>query len=200
MTKIQKNENKNSSAEQKRDVKFLKFLLIAIVILVAGYFILSSLLEKPVVPDKNIQKKMETKQEKPEPPFKKQGELEFLKAGSKKVISKIDIEIAENDSARMMGLMFRKSMEENRGMVFIFDKADIQSFWMKNTIIPLDLIYVSDKMEIVTIIKNAKPFSLESRPSTKPAQYVVEVNGGYTDKLGINTGDYIKFQKIEEVK
>jgi len=95
----------------------------------------------------------------------------------------------------MMGLMFRKSMEDTKGMLFIFDKTDMHSFWMKNTIMSLDILFVNEDKEIVKIHKNTKPYSTESLPSGKPAIYVVEVIAGFTDKYGVKEGDKIEFVK-----
>ncbi|MEB2329818.1 MAG: DUF192 domain-containing protein [Ignavibacteriaceae bacterium] len=128
--------------------------------------------------------------EKTEPQFTNEGSLRFLNSGDKSLGS-IEIEIADNPSERSQGLMFRKSMQENQGMLFLFPLEEPQSFWMKNTHIPLDIIFVNAKKQIVKIHKNTKPFSEKSLPSQKPAKYVVEVNAGYTDKHGISEGDKI---------
>lgn len=128
-----------------------------------------------------------------EPKFKKQGELEFIRKDDNQVISKIDIEVADKDSSRIKGLMYRTKMDENQGMLFIFPKEEIQSFWMKNTYISLDIIYVNNEKEIVKIYKNTIPRSVNSLPSEKKSQYVVEVNGGYTDRYNIKEGDKINF-------
>ena len=125
----------------------------------------------------------------------KEGELEFIKSDKKTEIKKIDIELAENDDERMQGMMYRKSMDDNKGMLFIFDREEPQSFWMKNTIIPLDIMYVNSKKEIVKIFKNTTPFSENSLPSEKPATFVVEVGGGFSDRYGIKEGDIINFKK-----
>jgi uncharacterized membrane protein (UPF0127 family) len=128
--------------------------------------------------------------------FVKNGELTFLTSDDK-YISKIDIEIAEDDNARTQGLMYREKMKQNRGMLFIFPYESMQSFWMKNTIIPLDIIFVDSNNKIVTIRKNAVPFDTGTGhyTSTKPAQFVIEVNAGYTDSLGIKVGDKIVWRR-----
>lgn len=126
--------------------------------------------------------------------FVKNGELTFL-TGADKYISKIDIEIAEDDNSRTQGLMYREKMKQNQGMLFIFPSESMQSFWMKNTVIPLDMIFVNKNNEIVTIRKNAIPFDEGHYTSTKPAQFVIEVNAGYTDSLGINVGDKIVWRR-----
>lgn len=126
--------------------------------------------------------------------FKKQGELTFQSSDGK-YISAIDIEFADNAIKRTDGLMMRTEMEENQGMLFIFPSEEMQSFWMKNTILSLDMIFVNSDLEIVTIHKNTKPFASTSYPSTKPSQYVLETLAGYTDKYKINVGDKIIFRK-----
>ncbi len=125
--------------------------------------------------------------------FKKNGELTFTsKEGN--FLAKIDIEIAETEEKQAQGLMYREKMEENQGMLFIFDRDDYRSFWMKNTVIPLDMIFANSDFEIVTIRKNTKPYDLSSYPSTRPAKYVVEVNAGFCNKYGIKVGDKISFR------
>ncbi len=129
-----------------------------------------------------------------EPVFKKEGELFFQPASGGKAITKIDIEKAESDQERMQGLMFRKSMDEDKGMLFIMDNNEQQSFYMRNTYIPLDIIFVDENNVITTIHENTKILNDNSLPSNGPAKYVVEVNGGYTKKHGIKVGDKISWQ------
>lgn len=173
-----------------------KYILIAVILIVAGYFAYTTFIAKDETVNKNVvvDPKERIKNIR-EPQFKKEGELEFIKKENKQEIKKIDIELAENDEERMQGLMYRRSMDDTKGMLFIFDQEENQSFWMKNTVIPLDILYVNSKMEIVKIFKNTIPFSEKSLPSEKPAKYVVEVNGGYCDKYGIKEGDIIRFEK-----
>ncbi|MEZ4903129.1 MAG: DUF192 domain-containing protein [Spirosomataceae bacterium] len=121
----------------------------------------------------------------------KEGEVVFLRGENR--IRKIDVEIAENDAERQKGLMFRSYLSDSVGMLFIFNEAVPQSFWMKNTQISLDIIYIDANKKIVSIQKNAKPYSEEGLPSFANAQYVVEVNGGYCDKYDIQVGDSIRF-------
>ena len=125
--------------------------------------------------------------------FKKDGELKFLDGKTDKLISKIDIEAALTSDQEQQGLMFRRSMADSLGMLFVFDVEEQQSFWMKNTYIPLDIIYVSAKKEIVSIAADCKPLSEESIPSVGNAKYVVEVNGGYAAQQGLKKGDKIDY-------
>lgn len=105
--------------------------------------------------------------------------------------SRVYLEIANTPSEREKGLMFRKSMEEDRGMLFIFPVERQQSFWMKNTYIPLDMIFVSSQFEVVGIVENATPFSEEQRSVPGVSQFVIELNGGRAKELGIEAGDEV---------
>jgi uncharacterized membrane protein (UPF0127 family) len=114
------------------------------------------------------------------------------------VKTKIDIQIANNDFDRELGLMFRKQMDENKGMLFIFPEEARQSFWMRNTLISLDMIFVNALNKIVTIHRNTQTLSDQSYPSTAPAKYVLEVNGGYCTKHDIKEGDKINFIELTQ--
>jgi len=127
--------------------------------------------------------------------FRKQGELTFISSENEFIVT-VDIEIADDNSKRMSGLMFRDSMSERQGMLFIFPYEELQSFWMKNTVLSLDMIFVNSVNRIVKIHKNTTPFSEQSYPSNAPALYVVEVVAGFTDKFGIKEGDKISWRRI----
>jgi uncharacterized membrane protein (UPF0127 family) len=130
----------------------------------------------------------------PQANFVKEGELTFITKEGKNI--KIDIEIAKTDGERSQGLMYRQMMGEMQGMLFLFDKQEPQSFWMKNTFIALDILYVNEQKEIVSITKMAQPKSESPIPSGQPAIYVVEVNGGFCDRQQIKEGDKISWQEI----
>lgn len=186
MAKTKEDKNK------KEKDNFLKYVLIAVFILAAAYIIYSLLIDKKETTEV-ITPNKETVKEPPEPQFVKHGELEFFKKNGKQPLAKIDIEVADNEESRAKGMMFRKSNEENRGMLFVFPVEEGQSFWMKNTYISLDIIFVGKQKEILKIHKKATPRSTSSLPSEKQAMYVVEVNGGFTDKYDIKEGDRIDF-------
>lgn len=131
------------------------------------------------------------------PVFKKEGELFFLSKVNNDTLRTIDVEFATNDKERAQGLMDRKSMTDTQGMLFIFSKPEEQSFWMKNTYISLDIIYLNGKKEIVSIQKYTTPLSEESLPSFEKAQYVLEVNAGFCDKYHIAYGDKIAYREIK---
>lgn len=128
--------------------------------------------------------------------FKKQGELYFINSNSD-IITFIDIEVADSDVLRARGLMYRKTLPKNGGMLFIHDNEQILSFWMKNTYIPLDIIFVNSNYEIITIHHNTSPLKEWSYTSTEAAQYVVEVNAGFCSNYNIKTGDKINYILIK---
>ncbi|MEI6408484.1 MAG: DUF192 domain-containing protein [Bacteroidota bacterium] len=126
-----------------------------------------------------------------EPAFVKEGELIFRSPDGQKNLTRLEIEIADDSYQRQQGLMFRKKMPDSRGMLFTFEAPEEQSFWMHNTYIPLDIVYINDKLEVVSIQKNCATLNDTPLPSGKPAQYVVEINAGLSDKLGIKPGSKV---------
>jgi len=126
--------------------------------------------------------------EVPEPLFMQEGELEFRTPDGQKTLLRLDIEIAVEAQERSQGLMWRKKMEDKQAMIFLFDYPQPQSFWMRNTYIPLDIIFVNEKFEVVTVLKNIPVLNDLPRPSGKPAQYVIEVNAGVASKYSIVPG------------
>jgi len=126
-----------------------------------------------------------------EPAFRKDGQLVFL--DHKKKLKTISMEIAQTEETRNQGLMYRKSMPDSCGMLFVFDKMQPLSFWMKNTIMSLDIIFIDDHFKIVTIAKNTTPYSEASIHSASDGMYVVEVNAGFTDKYNVEEGNTITF-------
>lgn len=128
-------------------------------------------------------------------PFTKEGDL-TLKTAEGKTIKALEIEIADNSYETQTGLMYRSTMAENRGMLFIFDNEAMHSFYMRNTQIPLDIIYINKNKEIVSFAKNAKPFDETSLPSKFPAMYVLEINAGLADQWNLKEGDKIEFTEL----
>jgi uncharacterized membrane protein (UPF0127 family) len=126
--------------------------------------------------------------------FKKEGELILKKAATDSLIKRLDIEIAETEYETQTGLMYRHRMEDNQAMLFVFENEQPRSFYMKNTEFSLDIIYINNKKEIVSIQKNATPYNEVSLPSNAPALYVLEINGGLSDSWGIETGDFIEWK------
>ena len=108
---------------------------------------------------------------------------------------KFRVEIADTDQKRKTGLQCRTKMELNEGMLFIWKTEDFRSFWMKNTSIPLDIIFFNKAYEIVDIFYNAKPFSIKSILSKKKAKYVLELNKGVFDSYKFDLKDKIIINK-----
>jgi len=109
-----------------------------------------------------------------------------------------DAEIADTPEKSEKGLMYRKHMNENQGMFFIFEEERPLSFWMKNTYIPLDIIFIDSNYQIVSISENCMPLSEQMIPSLKPAQYVLEINAGLSRKFGIKSNQKIIFKDIRQ--
>ena len=174
-------KNRNLSNRKKASTNYNKIFKIAVLILIiafAFFMIINNFF--PGIKSNN------------EFMFKKDGTLTFIdSSGNAK--AKIDIQIANTDFDRQLGLMFRKSMDENQGMLFIFPQESIQSFWMRNTYISLDMIFVSIDKKIITIHKNTKTLSDQSYSSTGPAKYVIEVDAGFSDKFNVRVGDKVSW-------
>ena len=132
-----------------------------------------------------------------EPPFSKHGTLTFWKNGTDSALANIDIEIVEDTYHRSLGLMHRRSMEANQGMLFIFDAQDQLSFWMKNTYIPLDMVYLNAQGHIVKICENTAPLRDEHYLSEWPALFCVEVNAFFCREHGIEAGDSMTFERLQ---
>lgn len=125
--------------------------------------------------------------------FLKEATLVLIKS-SGEFITKLDIEIANSPYERQTGLMYRTILEKNQGMLFIFDKESFLTFYMKNTYIPLDLIFINDNKEIVSIYKNSKPNNTSSISSKLPSKYVLEVNEGFCENYNLKIGDKINYK------
>jgi len=122
----------------------------------------------------------------------------YVEVGGKKV----EVEIADNDSKRAVGLMGRKQLDKDSGMFFIFPNEKIHTFWMAGTFIPLDIIWINSNLEIVYISENTPPCteSVKSACSiykpTEKAKYVLEVNSGWVKENNVSIGDTIKIHKL----
>jgi hypothetical protein len=130
-----------------------------------------------------------------EPVFRQDGHLDFLRkeaGGSMSTLASIKIEVADEPTEMSQGLKYRSSMRDDEGMFFIFPLEGPQSFWMQDTKISLDILYVNNALQIVHIAPNTVPFSEAPIPSQKPARYVVEVNAGFCAERGIRVGDFIQ--------
>ena len=101
------------------------------------------------------------------------------------------VEIAADNASRMKGLMFRKEMPPDSGMLFEFPDDHFRSFWMKNTILPLDMLFIRADGKISSIAENTKPYSLDVVTSREPVRAVLEINAGRSAALGITAGEKV---------
>ncbi len=109
---------------------------------------------------------------------------------------KVDVEIAATPGDRERGLMHRSSLAEGTGMLFLFPREETLTFWMKDTLIPLDMIFIRADMSVAGIIENAEPLTLTNRTVGTPSQYVLEVNGGWASKHEIAPGARVRFENV----
>jgi uncharacterized protein len=116
-----------------------------------------------------------------------------LEIASKTGVHAFAVEIADTEAAREKGLMFRKSLPEGQGMLFDFHQEQSVGFWMKNTYIPLDMIFIRGDGRILRIAENTEPLSERIIPSGGPVRAVLEVIGGTARKLGIAPGDRVAY-------
>jgi uncharacterized membrane protein (UPF0127 family) len=108
----------------------------------------------------------------------------------------IPVEIADTPAKRELGLQYRRDLGADRGMIFVFPAESMLSFWMKNTPIPLDMIFIGGDHKIVGIVEQAPPFTLDPRGVPTPSKYVLEVHGGFSKRHGVRAGDIVRFENI----
>ena len=114
-----------------------------------------------------------------------------LEIASKTGVHTFAVEVADNDAERAKGLMYRRELPEGQGMLFDFHREQEVSFWMQNTYIPLDMVFIRGDGRILRIAENTEPLSTRLIPSGGPVRAVLEVTGGTTRKLGIAPGDRV---------
>jgi len=102
------------------------------------------------------------------------------------------VEIAKTQAEREKGLMFRENLDEDKAMLFIFENSGIYSFWMKNTLLPLDIIWVNENKEVMFIKENAQPLNETFIIPNQSAIYVLELNAGIVNKFNISIGNPVK--------
>ncbi|MEP2278315.1 DUF192 domain-containing protein [Maribacter sp.] len=127
--------------------------------------------------------------------FTHEGDATIFLNASDTVKTKFNIEFAETDYETQTGLMYRKGMEDNQGMLFIFPDQRMHSFYMKNTEFPLDIIYIKEDLKIASFQENAQPLNETGLSSQVPIKYVLEINGGLAQELGLSIGDSISFSR-----
>lgn len=128
--------------------------------------------------------------------FRPDGVLEFRKPTGE-FVTRIAIEMAISDSAQARGLMDRRSLPERGGMIFINDAPSERSFWMRNTPLPLDIIFVRADSTIANIVKRTTPYSDSRIESIGNVQFVIEVRAGFTDRMHIAREQKVTWQREE---
>lgn len=115
----------------------------------------------------------------------------------------VDVELAIDPETRAQGLMYRDRLAENAGMLFFFEESSVQSFWMKNTMIPLDIIWIDDGRRVVHVKENVPPCRSDPCPSYDPgvpAKYVLELGAGVARKHRVAEGAVLRFEGLEKVR
>jgi len=121
----------------------------------------------------------------------------LLHAGQR--VIPIRVEVARTEAEHERGLMFRNHLDADAGMLFIFPRSAPLTFWMKNTFIPLDMIFIGSDRHIVGIVENAEPRTLSARRVDGVSEYVLEINGGLSAKLGIHPGAAVDFSSVPDL-
>lgn len=111
----------------------------------------------------------------------------------------VQVEVAHTADSRERGLMWRESLAAGEGMLFLFPFEVVQSFWMRNTLIPLDILFINEAMEVVGIAEQAEPLTHTGRSVGIPSRYVLEVPGGWTRANGIVTGARARFEGVAQI-
>jgi uncharacterized membrane protein (UPF0127 family) len=106
----------------------------------------------------------------------------------------VRVELARTDSERERGLMYRKFVETDAGMLFLFPRPAPLSFWMRNTLIPLDMIFIDQSRHILGIVENAEPKTETARHVDGDSQYVLEIAGGLSHRWGVHAGSSVEFE------
>ena len=108
----------------------------------------------------------------------------------------VTVELARTDAEREHGLMGRRALDEEAGMLFLFEASEVRAFWMKNTLIPLDMLFIDDGGRVAGIVREAEPLTLTPRTPGVPARYVLEVRGGWAARHGVAPGDRVRFEGV----
>lgn len=122
-----------------------------------------------------------------------QGFVEFEDVAPRAPLLTLRVEVADSDEERQMGLMFREHLGEEEGMVFLFPDQRVHNFWMRNTLISLDMFFIDSDWNVVGVVENAEPLTDVGRGVGKPSQFVLEVNAGFAQRHGFGVGQKLRF-------
>ncbi len=112
----------------------------------------------------------------------------------------VDVEIAATRPKRSLGLMFRDKLDPSQGMLFVFGSSQDHQFWMKNTKLALDIIFISEEEKVVGVIESARPFSTQTLSIGRPSKFALEVAAGFCARRGIKTGTRVAFRGFDPSK
>ncbi len=108
------------------------------------------------------------------------------------------VEVAVTPEEHARGLMYRSHLDADAGMLFVFDEPRVQRFWMKNTLIPLDMIFIGPDRRIAGVVENAAPETETERMVPARSQYVLEIGGGLSSRLGIHAGELVEMHGVPQ--
>ncbi len=111
----------------------------------------------------------------------------------------VEVEVVQTPATVQRGLMHRQHMAPDHGMLFVFASERRRSFWMKNTLIPLDMLFIKSDQVVAGVVRDAVPLTLDSRGIETPTRYVLELNGGWTAAHGVDAGTKLRFEDMPEI-
>lgn len=147
-------------------------------------------------------KKPETPEKKPRPEGDPQPTLPIGKVElevENRQLMTLKVEVASTPEQQQMGLMFRETMADDAGMLFVFPLSRHQSFWMRNTLLPLDMFFINSQWTVVGVVENAEPLTEDPREVEGESQYVLEVNAGFAKAHGFGPGTKVRYTPPEGI-
>lgn len=128
-------------------------------------------------------------------PIEDEGRVQIFKPGSESPVATFTIEVADTEEERETGLMKRRQLGPREGMFFVMEEEEVHAFWMVDTYLSLDIIFIDAAGEIVFIAKELEPESQEPVNSMAPSLYALEILGGRSDELGLRVGDRVEWER-----
>jgi uncharacterized protein len=120
----------------------------------------------------------------------------FVKSATGEV--EVKVEVVATEAKIQKGLMFREHLPLDSGMLFLMGEEKEWPFWMRNTLIPLDMLFITGDMKVAGIVENAEPLTETLRTVGKPSRYVLEVNGGWSKKNAVTAGAQVRFENVQQ--